>query len=411
MNKEQYLNKRNTLLEAAENLINDGKAEEATVKMNEVESLDKTFEDITKAQANLNAMKDNPTVINLAKQSVHVEGERVMDSFSSNPLANDEKKLYNSAFAKVLMNKPLTQDEQTVFNNVNDTFRNAVQTVDDHQILIPETVQQGIWKEIADAHPLYADLNPTFVPGDLTIIKETAEGTDAEWVDEKSQSEDDELGFGYLKLTGCELQKTVTISWKMKKMSPDYFLAYIQTRLAEKMGNALVNGVINGKGKPSLAEHKAQARGIVTVLSTQDSTPQIVTYSTSEGMKYADLTALVSKIKSGYLNGSAIYANNKTIWSDLANMLDSNGRPIFIPDVTAGGVGRILGLIVKEEAAVEDGALLLGNVAKGYSLNINENITMYQEDHVKARTTDYTAYAIVDGDVLTENAFAYLKKQ
>lgn len=409
MTKENYLNKRNNLLAMAESLINEGKAQEATAKMGEVEALDKAFEDVTKAQANLNAMKDNHKAINLTQQSVRVEGEQVANSFSSTPSAKDEKKLYNSAFAKVLMNKPLTHDEQTAFNNVNDMFRNTVQNVDDHQILIPETVQKGIWKEIAESHPLYADLNPTFVPGDLVIIKETSEGTDAEWVDEKTQSEDDELGFGHLKLTGCELQKTVTISWKMKKMSPDYFLSYIQTRLAEKMGNALANGIINGKGKPSASEHKPQARGIVTALEAQGSTPQVVTYSTS--MAYTDLTALVSKIRSGYLNGAAIYANNKTIWSDLANVLDANGRPIFIPDVTAGGVGRILGLVVKEEASVKEGALLLGNVAKGYSLNINENVTMYQEDHVKTRTTDYTAYAIVDGDVLTENAFAYLKKQ
>ena len=57
-----------------------------------------------------------------------------------------------------------------------------------------------------------------------------------------------------------------------------------------------------------------------------------------------------------------------------------------------------------------DDELLLGNVSRGYAMNINENVTLYQEDHVKPRATDYMTYAIVDGDVLTTKAFALLKK-
>ena len=48
---------------------------------------------------------------------------------------------------------------------------------------------------------------------------------------------------------------------------------------------------------------------------------------------------------------------------------------------------------------------------KGYAVNINENMTMYNEDHIKSRTTDYMGYALVDGDVLTTKAFALLKKK
>lgn len=81
------------------------------------------------------------------------------------------------------------------------------------------------------------------------------------------------------------------------------------------------------------------------------------------------------------------------------------------PDVTLGGVGRIFGLVVKEEDGMKDGEVLFGNVSKGYAVNINENMTMYNEDHIKSRTTDYMGYALVDGDVLTTKAFALLKKK
>ena len=86
--------------------------------------------------------------------------------------------------------------------------------------------------------------------------------------------------------------------------------------------------------------------------------------------------------------------------------MDATGRPCFIADTTAGGVGRLFGFVVEEDDSVD--TLLFGNANKGYHLNINKQMTLDQEDHKKARTTDYIAYAIMDGDVRTEKAFAYL---
>jgi len=122
------------------------------------------------------------------------------------------------------------------------------------------------------------------------------------------------------------------------------------------------------------------------------------------------MTNMRSKIKSGYAANARFYATSATIWNHLANILDDNKRPIFIPDATQGGVGRIFGIVVEEEDAIPADAVLLGNMAKGYAANKNEDITMYYEDHIKERATDYMGYALVDGQPLTTKAFAYLKK-
>src|SRR5690606_22603997 len=177
--------------------------------------------------------------------------------------------------------------------------------------------------------------------------------------------------------------------------------------LAEKMGAALAKAIASGKGKPGAGDiFKAEPKGIKTAL---EGTQQIVDYS-GEKPSYEDLTKAMAKIHSTYKNGAVIYANGATIWEGLANIVDGNNRPIFIPDVTSGGVGRIFGLVVKEEDAVADGEVLIGNVARGYVMNVNENMTIYTEDHIKRRYTDYMGYAIVDGDVLSEKAFALLRK-
>ena len=57
MNKEKYLKSRNELLTKAQNLLNEGKIEEMKAVKQEVEKLDSDFENISKEQANLNALK------------------------------------------------------------------------------------------------------------------------------------------------------------------------------------------------------------------------------------------------------------------------------------------------------------------------------------------------------------------
>lgn len=410
MNKEQYLNKRQTLMTEAENLIKEGKVKEAEAKMKQIEELDATFEDAAKAQANLNALRGNAVVTNIANKSTHVNPVATLGDTGKGPVAKNDKELYNVAFAKTLMGTALSNEETEVFNEVNAEFRKKTHTAEEYQILVPETVVAGIWKEIGDLHPILSDLRKMNIPGNVTFLKSNKKTSDADWVDEGDQPNDEKLGFAKLELTGCELIKSISVTWKMKKMSIDEFIPYITSELAEAMAGSIAYGVVRGKGKPGEnGDWKAQARGIITALEAEEGTPRI--HSTATSFAYEDLTKLMGSIKSGYSAGAVIYANNHTIWNELATICDATGRPYFVPNPVDGGVGRILGKVVKEEDAMKDGEVLLASVARGYKMNENESISIYQEDHVKQRVTDYMAYAIIDGDVMTTKAFALLKKQ
>lgn len=410
MNKKEYLNQRKSLMEEAQNLRDLGKYEEATAKLEEVESLDKNFENAAKLQADINAMKDKAVVTDITNKSTVITANVITDEITPGNEIKNEADTYKVAFAKSMLGRELDKQEQEVFNKVNREFRNATQTAETHTVVIPETVRAGIWELIGEQHPIFGDIAETKIPGAVTIIQDTEAGTDAEWVDEDEESPEGELKFGKVELTGCELSKTITVSWKLKKMSIDAFLAHIENKLAKKIGNALAKGIISGKGKPGeLDEFSPQARGIITAIEAEASKPQLVEYETD--ITYKNMTSAMANIKSGYSKGSSIYANNKTIWNQLANIVDTNGKAIFIPDPTSGGVGRIFGLPVKEEDGCDDGVVLIGNPAEGYAVNINEDMTIYNEDHVKARKTDYTGYALVDGDVLTTKAFSLLKKK
>ena len=120
----------------------------------------------------------------------------------------------------------------------------------------------------------------------------------------------------------------------------------------------------------------SRTAGIETALNAETNTPQVVTYnpdaSPADPVDYEKITTLISKVHSSYLSGSVFYANNSTIWTVLANIVDTTGRPIFIPDTTAGGVGRMLGFVVKADAGVSANSVIFGNANKGYVFNTNE---------------------------------------
>lgn len=394
MKYEEYKAKRSELLDSAQQLVDTGNADEADLKLKEVENLDNNYDKGCKTLANLAALQGT----NLGR-GIGVVSDTTTDN------KKDEATLYKEAFANYLMGNAFTPEQGKAFNSYNPSFANTNTTTATNPVVIPETVKAQIWEEIGEQHPIFGDAAPTFVKGDLTIIKDSGTA-DAAWYDEPTATTSDAVAFATITLKSCELSKAITVSWKLKKMAMEDFLAYITRKIAEKMGNALANGLVNGTGADE-TNGKDQPVGIVTALNGETNTPQVV--STTSAFTYDNLTTLFSKIKSGY--SKVIYANSKTIWTAIATIKDSTGRPIFITNAVEGGVGRLFGYVVKEEDAIADDTILVGDVGRGYAININENVTMHFEDHIKERTTDYMGYAIVDGNVLTTKAFALLVKK
>ena len=417
MTKEKYLEQRNALMAEIESLIAEGKIDESNAKMEEVKELDNQWEQVKLANANLNALKDNITGIELENRGVEPKGEVTVVETVAQTKTVDQAAVYEVAWAKTLQGKKLEDSEQAVFDKINAEFRNAyTHDTGNTPTLIPQTVVAGIWKRAEEMYPLLGDIRKYNVKGTLVINRHDsiAEG-DAAWYDEATDTADEKNLFGQLTLTGCELAKAITVSWKLRAMAVEDFIPYIKNELGERVGVALGTAIAQGQGKPGDNDQfKPEPQGIETALAAENNTPQIVTYNpaaaTPDPADYEKITSLIAKLHSSYLTGAAFYANNATIWTVLANIVDTTGRSIFIPDTTAGGVGRMLGFVVKADAGVSANNVIFGNANKGYVFNTNEPMSLATEEHVKARTVDYAAYTIVDGAVLDTKAFALLKK-
>lgn len=399
MNKEKYLEMRAALLDEAQNLINEGKIEEAATKRAEIEKLDVDFEEASKEQANLDALnKENDKVTDMKNLSVNEGGLKAVEKIERKNPVN-----YEDVFAKVALQRDLNEDEVNLFNQMNPENVYTHNTTNT-EIVIPETVIGGIIDTMKELHPILADVVPTRIKGTVKYVKRTGiPAGDADYYDEATPTADEENKFGELTLNGKELSKAVTVTWKLQAMAVADFIPFIQRELGERMGVAKAKAFVKGKGDAKYPQ------GVVTAIEAEASTPQKVSYK-ADGLTYKDITAAMAKIKSGYVSGAKIYANNATVWGSLANLLDGQGRPLFIPDVTVGGVGRIFGIPVMEEDAMGDGEILIGNMAAGYKENISEDMKLVTENHAKARTTDFVGYEVHDGGVIDEKAFAYLVK-
>lgn len=398
MNKEKYLEMRAAMLDEAQNLINEGKIEDAAAKREEIEKLDADFEQASKEQANLDALnKENDKVSDMTNLSVNEGGLNTVDKTEIKNALN-----YEEVFVKVALQRDLTNEEVNLFNEMNPENVYTHNTTNT-EILIPETVIGGIIDEMKEIHPILADVNATRIKGQVKYVKRTAiPAGDADYYDEATATADEENTFGELVLNGKELSKAVTVTWKLQAMAVADFIPFITRELAERMGAAKAKAFVRGKGDK-------YPQGVITAIEAQDSTPQKVAYK-ADGLTYKDITAAMSKIRSGYVSGSKIYANNATVWGTLANILDGQNRPLFIPDVTAGGVGRIFGIPVVEEDAMNDGEILIGNMGAGYKENVSESMKLVTEQHAKKRETDFVGYEVHDGGVIDEKAFAYLVK-
>lgn len=420
MNKKEYENKRTALLTEAQNLLDAGKVDEANQRMEDVKKLDEDFKNQAEATAELQALQGVQPMLNVqqltdasAEMAVKVGMGTVTESIKMNNAENKEEQIdhgseiYMTAWAKTMQRKTLTVQESDAFKMVNEVFTH---TTGNTGTVIPKTVASGIWTEIGEMYPYWNDVNKTYVKGILSMITGDT-STDAAWYDEDTKTEDGKETFGTITLNGCELSRAITVSWKLQEMAMEEFIPYIQRRMAERMGAGLGYGATHGKGQPSTSDtFKPEPLGVVTALEKQDGTPQIVTY-TKDALTYDDIINTRAKIKGGYASGLCIYANADTIWTQMATIKDTNNRPILIPDVVNGqGVIRVLGLVVKEDDSMQDGEILFSNAQRGYTANVNKDISVMTEEHAKERNTDYCGYAIVDGNVLTYKAHALLKQ-
>lgn len=389
MKIKDLLNQRNELLTQGETLVNEGKFEEFNAIEEQINALDVQIEATKLAQANLEALKGSEVATDLENKSQVVEGEKVM----ANLKVTSTEKLYENAFGKTLLGQELTAEENAVFMEMNN------HTTATAAVTIPETTMNEILTEIYAQNPFIGDVRKLNIKGNVSLPKHTGitSGDAAAYLESEATAEEVNT-FAEIQLTGKEVAKYLTVSFKLEAMSIPALLDYLKTEIVERVGAELGRQAISGNGVKEMT-------GVLTALASVST--QKSSYAAATGPDYAKVLEVIGKLGAKHANNAVFYADNATVWTVLANVVDENGRPYFIADTTSGGVGRMFGFTVKVDSAVPAGTIILAD-AKGYVINTNEAVSVESDRDIKARKTGFSAYTIVDGNVTHEKAFSIL---
>lgn len=285
---------------------------------------------------------------------------------------------YRSAWAKKLMGKELNEVEKKALGDaLTTTATTFVEAAADANginnggLLIPTSVRADILKLIEQKSPFFRDIRKLQVNGNVDLPFVGA-ADDAQWGVEGTDSVQEGIEFKKIQLTGHELYKDVVITWKLEEMAVDSFISFIIEELANKMGRALCDAVLNGNGssKPTGALNGLTA--VTTGATVIDCI--LATYGSLSADAKVGAKAYISPACGIALYG---YEGNK----NYPFLQGLKGTALFDIEV---------------DPYITGNNILVGNPSN-YVLNENTALRVDKEVKVIGRKVVYGAYMVVDG--------------
>lgn len=349
--------------------------DELEARISEIEAVKAEIEK-RKAEAAEEARKAEETARMTGKPII--KEDRKMEYTVSSPE-------YRSAFLKTLKGDELNQEEREAYvATTGDT------TANNHGagLLIPTTMLDRIWDLMEEQHAILGDITLYRTNTYLSIPVHTgiAQG-DATAVSENAANDDEINNFMTVTLHGVDYSKTVKISYAMAKMSIDALENFLTNEIASRLGAAMARDTIVG----ILADYHTTDHTIVALNNT---------------LTYGDVAKAFGSLNNA--NGSVVvYGTNKTIYTRLATLEDTEGHLIFQPDANAGIQGRLLGAPVKVEDGLAEDVLLIGypNNVVG---NVVQDIMVETDRDISKHVIIYSGYARYESKLIAPKSFAKL---
>lgn len=403
VNKEQYLAKRKELLAQAQKFLDAGKTEDANAKMKEIEALDNEYEAAAKAEANLNALKDNAKITNLEDKSENIDGQVIDTMVKEN---TDKADIYNSLeYRRAFMNNVLKGIP------IPDKFVNADANTktSDAGSVIPTTILEKIIEKMDSTGMILPLVTKTAYRGGLSIPTSTVKPV-ATWTPEGSGSDKQKKATGSIVFAYHKLRCAVSVSFEVSVVTLGVFETTIINNIAEAMTKALEQAIISGSGE-------GQPKG---VLSETVVTGQNVDIAAADEPDYDTLINAEAALPLAYENG-AVWCMTKKTFMKFVGMVDEQGQPIARVNYGIAGrperslLGRTvvlndymtsLGATITEDTVVA----FLFNFAD-YVMNTNYNITVkrYEDNDTDDQVTK--AIMLVDGKVVDKNSLVTVTKK
>ena len=230
---------------------------------------------------------------------------------------------------------------------------------------VPTIVADKFFEKMKKLAPMLSEITLMQVAGNLKFVAEgtrNAASKHSENVD-GSAAADTTVS---VTLGGFEFMKLIKISRTAKLMSVDAFENWIVEMLAGDIARAIDNYIINDG-----------TNGIAALTWTSNENMIVAT-----NYAYGDVCSLISLLPAAYDAEAKFLTNKKTLYTQIATIVDSTGNPIFVPDTVSGIGGRLMGYPVIVDDYVETTASTLflgkwtdvvGNLSEGIHVDADES--------------------------------------
>lgn len=373
MNLKSYKERRDALLEEAQNLIDDGNLEAAAEKKTEIESLDNDFEKQKAAKESLNALKDSVQIPDI------VDTKSALDNTLKRKDIGVGSDAYRNAFFKHL----LGQDDQMT-QLENEAFTHTTTTT---SAPLPTTMLNTIWDLVTGQHAIMGDITIYRTGTILEVVKHTevSQGK-AKKVAEATANDDEQNTMVKVTLSGNDFSKHVNVSYAEAKMSIDALESYLTNEIASGLGEAMAEDAIQ------------------TIRDGINASNKVSTAASGE-VTYSELANAFGKLKR--VGTCVAYMTRATLYNRLVAMTDGTGRPIFQPSLQAGAAGTLLGATIKIEDAVADDMILIGDPRR-VTYNMVQDIMVETDKDIKSHVYTYSGYARGQGALIDDMSFVQL---
>ncbi len=399
-NREEYLSLRNEMMGEAQNLLNEGKVDESSSKMEEIEELDAAFEKFAKAQANLNAMNSSPSSALLN----NTMGARTPETMGA---GQGDEDLYDSMeYRKAFMNNVLkgTQIPEKFTNADANTKTTDVASV------IPTTVLNRIIEKMEKTGVVLKKVTRTHYKGGLAVPTSTAKPV-ATWVNEGEGSEKQKKTTGSITFSYFKLRCAISMSLETSVVTLPVFESTFVNNVAEAMVKALEVAIFNGSGSK-------QPKGFLTEAVQEG---QNIEIAKAGKVDYKALCAMEAALPEEYELGAEWFMRKSTFFNQIAAMVDGNGQPVARVNVGLNGkpeysiLGRPVNFVNYVDAYPDtpekDTIVACIYNLKDYILNTNLNMTVkrYEDNDTDDQITK--AIMLVDGKAVDTGSLVTMTKK
>lgn len=260
------------------------------------------------------------------------------------------KNLATSAGVRLVEGNDLNDVERTALTAMEQRAAFTVTTGNTSSV-VPVELQSEIISLIDNSTALFSDVTRDTIPGQYELVrhKSITKGDAAKTAEGAAPADEEQNVFDRITLTGDEIKKTVKLSRKMMVQSLDSFRTYINREVSARCGVA--------GDKIVLAKLVDSTLGMAA--GNKINVAKAGTLTKADVMK---ALSLLKTYGNPAAKGVRIYANQSTIWNQIAAIEDATKRSYFIDerDDDPTVKGRIFGSIVKLEDNLEDGVIMLG---------------------------------------------------